>query len=134
MKQLQVFESVQCSKKLMFESVCWVFQRLVIQSLMMDILSLEGKKNVFDFNYQKINMFNFVQCWKNVIRVCSTFDKMVFSVQPMSNIDQKRNSGLSKMIVMKILDIKEAQNLLKVWILPFKIGKNRIICIFEKES
>ena len=36
------------------------------------------KNRVFEFNEKKMNMFEFVQCSKNDVRVRSMFDKMVF--------------------------------------------------------
>ena len=38
----------------------------------------EAKNRVFEFDYQKMNMFEFVRCSKNDVRVRSMFDKMVF--------------------------------------------------------
>ena len=37
-----------------------------------------AKNRVFEFDYHKMNMFEFVRCSKNNVRVCSIFDKMVY--------------------------------------------------------
>ena len=43
-----------------------------------DVRLFEAKNRVFEFDYQKMNMFEFVQCSKIGLRVRSMFDKMVF--------------------------------------------------------
>ena len=43
-----------------------------------DVRSFEAKNRVFEFDHQQMNMFEFVWCLKNDIRVRSMFDKMVF--------------------------------------------------------
>ena len=45
---------------------------------MFDVRSFEAKNKVFEFDDQSMNMFEFVQCSKNDVRVRSMFDKMVF--------------------------------------------------------
>ena len=34
-----------------------------------DDLSLEARNRVLEFDYQKMNIFDFVQCWKIDVRV-----------------------------------------------------------------
>ena len=41
---------------------------------MLDVWLLEVKTKVFGFDYQKMNMFEFVWCSKNNVRVCSMSD------------------------------------------------------------
>ena len=43
-----------------------------------DVRSFEAKNRVFEFDHQQMNMFEFVRCSKNDVRVRSMFDKMVF--------------------------------------------------------
>ena len=43
-----------------------------------DVRSFEAKNRVFECDYQQMNMFEFVRCSKNDVRVRSMFDKMVF--------------------------------------------------------
>ena len=43
-----------------------------------DVRSFEAKNRVFEFDDQQMNMFEFVRCSKNDVRVRSMFDKMVF--------------------------------------------------------
>ena len=43
-----------------------------------DVQSFEAKNRVFEFDHQQMNMFEFVRCSKNDVRVRSMFDKMVF--------------------------------------------------------
>ena len=43
-----------------------------------DVRSFEAKNRVFEFDHQQMNMFKFVRCLKNDVRVRSMFDKMVF--------------------------------------------------------
>ena len=38
----------------------------------------EAKNRVFEFDHQQMNLFEFVRCSKNDVRVRSMFDKMVF--------------------------------------------------------
>ena len=45
---------------------------------MFEVHSLEAKNKVFEFDYQKINMFKSVECLKNDGRGWSMFDKMGF--------------------------------------------------------
>ena len=45
---------------------------------MFDICSFKAKNRVFEFDHQQMNMFEFVLCSKNNVRVRSMFDKMVF--------------------------------------------------------
>ena len=45
---------------------------------MFDVRSFEAKIQVFEFDHQRINTFEFVRCSKNDVRVRSMFDKMVF--------------------------------------------------------
>ena len=43
-----------------------------------DVRSFEANNRVFEFDHQQMNMFEFVRCSKNDVRVPSMFDKMVF--------------------------------------------------------
>ena len=43
-----------------------------------DVQSFEAKNRVFEFDHQQMNTFEFVQCSKNDVRVCSMFDRIVF--------------------------------------------------------
>ena len=43
-----------------------------------DVRSFKAKNRVFEFDHQQMNMFEFVRCSKNDVRVRSMFDKMVF--------------------------------------------------------
>ena len=43
-----------------------------------DVRSFEVKNRVFEFDHQQMNIFEFVRCSKNDVRVQSMFDKMVF--------------------------------------------------------
>ena len=43
-----------------------------------DVQSFEAKNRVSEFDCQQMNTFEFVQCSKNDVRVCSTFDKTAF--------------------------------------------------------
>ena len=45
---------------------------------MFDVRSIEAKNRVLEFNYQNMNMFEYIQCSKNDVLVSSMFDKMVF--------------------------------------------------------
>ena len=45
---------------------------------MLDVRSIEAKIGVFEFDYEKINMLMSVQCSKNVVRVLSMFNKILF--------------------------------------------------------
>ena len=47
-------------------------------TLEFNVCLFEAKNRVFEYGYQKMNTFEFVQCSKNDVRVCSMFDKMVF--------------------------------------------------------
>ena len=49
-----------------------------VRILKFDVRSFEAKNRVFEFDYHKMNTFEFVQCSKNDVRVHSMFDKMVF--------------------------------------------------------
>ena len=51
-----------------------------------DLRSFKAKNRVFQFDHQQMNMFEFVRCSKNDVRVRSMFDKMVF--------DTSLNNGL----------------------------------------
>ena len=42
------------------------------------VCSFEAKNRVFEFNYQKMNTFEFVRCSKIDVRVRSMFVEMVF--------------------------------------------------------
>ena len=48
---------------------------------MFDFQLFEGKIQVFEFEYQLINMFEFVRFYKNDVRVCSMFAKMMFDLK-----------------------------------------------------
>ena len=67
-----------------------------------DVQSFEAKNRVFQFDYQPINMFEFIRCLKNDVRVRSMFDKMVFD--PSLVIFQCR----AKMSVFPPLDLIQA--------------------------
>ena len=41
--------------------------------------NLVNRSIVFEMDHQKMNMFEFVRCSKNDVRVRSMFDKMVFA-------------------------------------------------------
>ena len=43
-----------------------------------DVRSFEAKNRVFEFNYHKMNTFEFVRCSKNEVHVHFMFNKMVF--------------------------------------------------------
>ena len=43
---------------------------------MFDVRLFEAKIQAFEFDHQLMNMFEFVQCSKNDVRVCSIFVKM----------------------------------------------------------
>ena len=45
-----------------------------------DVRSFEAKNRVFEFDHQYMNMFEFVQCSKNDVRVRSMYIKMVFDL------------------------------------------------------
>ena len=51
---------------------------LVMDRNMFEVRSFEAKNRVFEFNEKNMNMFEFVQCSKNDVRVRSMFDKMMF--------------------------------------------------------
>ena len=43
-----------------------------------NVRSFKARNRVFEFDHQQMNMFEFVRCSKNDVRVRSMFDKMVF--------------------------------------------------------
>ena len=43
-----------------------------------DVGSFKAKNRVSEFNHQQMNMFKFVRCSKNDVRVRSMFEKTVF--------------------------------------------------------
>ena len=45
---------------------------------MFDVRLFEAKIQVFEFDHQLINTFEFIGCSKNDVQVHSMFDKMVF--------------------------------------------------------
>ena len=53
---------------------------VVMCRTMFEVLCLinRSQKWVFEFNYQKMNTFEFIRCSKNDVRVRTMFDKMVF--------------------------------------------------------
>ena len=57
------------------------FINLVMDTLgsMFHVRLFEAKNRVFQFNYQKMNMFESIQCSKIDVPVCSMFDIMVFN-------------------------------------------------------
>ena len=62
---------------------CWMsnFINLVMDTLgsMFHVRLFKAKNKVFQFNYQKMNMFESIQCSKIDVPVCSMFDIMVFN-------------------------------------------------------
>ena len=52
-----------------------VNQVKAILGLKFDVCSFEAKNRVFDYDHQYMNMFQFVQCSKNDVQVCSMFIK-----------------------------------------------------------
>ena len=54
-----------------------------------DVRSFEAKNRVFEFDHQQMNMFEFVRCSKNDVRVRSMFDKMVFDPSLLFSCSQK---------------------------------------------
>ena len=85
--------------------------------LKFDVRSFKAKNRVFEFDHQQMNMFEFVRCSKNDVRVGSMFDKMVFdpslksikNQSSMVHIDQFANHSLTfskakTMPWIKILD------------------------------
>ena len=42
------------------------------------LFKFDSKSRMFEFNFQKLKTLEFVRCWKNDVRVCSMFHKMVF--------------------------------------------------------
>ena len=67
-------------EKLMFEYVRCNLVNLVKAPLSskLDVRSFKAKNRVFEFDDQQMNMFKFVRCSKNDVRVRSMFDKKVF--------------------------------------------------------
>ena len=59
---------------------------------MFDVLSFVAKYRMFEFHYQQMNPFEFVQCSKNDVRVHLMFDEMVF--------------GSSLLIIKRLLFLK----------------------------
>ena len=45
---------------------------------MFNVHSFEAKNRVFEFDHQQMNIFQFIQCSKNDVTVCSMLDEMVF--------------------------------------------------------
>ena len=90
-------------KKIMFNSVLWVIQLIewcVVLCLLFDICSFAVKNSVFEFYYQKMNMFKSVQCsteW------CSNLITTRFETQYISNnYFQDSESVLPKQLLSMI--------------------------------
>ena len=55
---------------------------------MFDVCLFEAKNRMFEFDHQSMNIFEFVLCSKNDVRVCSMFDKMVFHQSLMIELEK----------------------------------------------
>ena len=55
---------------------------------MFDVCLFEAKNRMLEFDHQSMNIFEFVLCSKNDVRVCSMFDKMVFHQSLMIELEK----------------------------------------------
>ena len=77
---MNTFEFVRCSKKWCSSQFDEKFSKSSegLLGSLFDVRSFKAKNKVFEFDHQQTNMFEFVRCSKNDVRVRSMFHKMVF--------------------------------------------------------